>query len=184
MRIEDYAWNVHERKLYLNQHMQLPTVCKIKILDDAQKRLELEQELSFLPQKELARWALSNAEDFLELIDIGDKNARADIISQAKTVFQARLDGQASAYELRQAGFLANQLAQQSRTEISKSAARAFAQAVATAHMRGHAIVSADYAVKVRNLQSPDDVGAARRERERQLKLAESYLDRMKFKNR
>jgi hypothetical protein len=52
------------------------------------------------------------------------------------------------------------------------NAARVFIQAVATGHMRGHAIVAADYAVKVVNLLSPADIVAVRKEREKQMALA------------
>ena len=38
--------------------------------------------------------------------------------------------------------------------------------------MRGHAIVSADYAVKVINLLSPADIVAVRKEREKQMASA------------
>lgn len=41
--------------------------------------------------------------------------------------------------------------------------------------MRGHAIVSADYAVKVINLQSPDDKQAVIRERKQQIELATEW---------
>lgn len=58
------------------------------------------------------------------------------------------------------------------KSPVSKYAARVFAQSVATAHMRGHAIVSADYAVKVVNLLSPADIVAVRKEREKQMALA------------
>ena len=102
MKSEDYAWNTHERECYENGQVSLPSPYKIKILDDGQKRLELEQILAQLPQQQLA-------------------------------------------------------------------------QAVATAHMRGHAIVSADYAVKVLNLQSPDDTEAVRKEREKQIGLATKW---------
>jgi hypothetical protein len=42
--------------------------------------------------------------------------------------------------------------------------------------MRGHAIVAADYAIKVRNLQSPDDMQRAVKERERQIELASAFI--------
>ena len=85
---------------------------------------------------------------------------------------EERIAGKVSACKLRQAGFLAQQLSQQAKSPVSKYAARVFAQAVATAHMRGHAIVSADYAVKVVNLLSPADIVAVRKEREKQMALA------------
>ena len=71
---------------------------------------------------------------------------------------------------------MAQKLSQQARSSVSKYAARIFAQAVATAHMRGHAVVSADYAVKVVNLLSPDDIEAVRKEREKQIELASAFI--------
>ncbi len=77
--------------------------------------------------------------------------------------------------ELRQAGFLSSAAVAANKSTVSKYAARVFAQTVATAHMRGHAIVSADYAVKAINLQSPDDMQAVVRERNQQIELAKEW---------
>lgn len=176
MKSEDYAWNVHERDCYENGQVSLPSPYKLKILDDRQKRLELEQILVRLPQKQLAQWAMQHATRFIALIDIGDDLKKQQILTQVQEVFEARLEGKVSAYELRKAGFLAQQLSQQAKSPVSKYAARVFAQAVATAHMRGHAIVAADYAIKVRNLQSPDDMQRAVKERERQIELASAFI--------
>ena len=176
MKPEEYAWNAHERKFYENDQVILPSPYKLKILDDGQKRLELEQILAQLPQGQLARWAMKMALSFIALIDAEDEFEKQKILTQVREVFQARLDGRASAYELRKAGFLANKLSQQAQSQIGKYAARVFAQAVATAHMRGQAIVAADYAIKVRNLQNPDDLQLAVKEREGQIELASAFI--------
>ena len=176
MKSEDYAWNAHERECYENGQVSLPSPYKLKILDDGQKRLELEQILVQLPQKQLAQWVMEHATRFIALIDAEDESEKQKILTQVRAIFQARLDGRASAYELRQAGFLANKLSQQAQSQIGKYAARVFAQAVATGHMRGHAIVAADYAIKVRNLQSPDDLQRAVKEREGQIELASAFI--------
>ena len=172
MKPEDYAWNTHEREIYENGQVSLPSPYKLKILDDGQKRLELEQILAQLPQKQLAQWAMETSNRYTDMIDIGDNLEKQQILTQVQEVFGARLAGNVSAYELRQAGFLAQKLSQQAKSPVSKYAARVFAQAVATAHMRGHAIVWADYAVKVINLQRPDDMQAVVRERNQQIELA------------
>ncbi len=172
MKQEDYAWNTHEREIYENGQVILPSPYKLNILDDGQKRLELEQILVQLPQKYLALWAMETSNRYTDMIDIGDNLEKQQILTQVQEVFGARLAGNVSAYELRQAGFLAQKLSQQAKSPVSKYAARVFAQAVATAHMRDHAIVSADYAVKVVNLLSPDDIEAVRKEREKQIALA------------
>ena len=176
MKSEDYAWNAHERECYENGQVSLPSPYKLKILDDGQKRLELEYVLEQLPQGQLARWAMKMASSFMALIDIGDDLKKQQILTQVQEVFEGRLAGNVSAYELRQAGFLAQKLSQQAKSPVSKYAARVFAQAVATAHMRGHAIVAADYAIKVRNLQSPDDLQRAVKEREGQIELASAFI--------
>ena len=176
MKPEDYAWNAHERTCYENSQVILPSPYKLKILDDGEKRLELELVLEQLPQGQLARWAMKIASSFIDLIDAEDESEKQNILTQVREVFQARLDGRASAYEVRQAGFLANKLSQQAQSQIGKYAARVFAQAVATGHMRGHAIVAADYAIKVRNLRSPDDLQRAAKEREGQIELASAFI--------
>ena len=176
MKPEDYAWNAHERTCYENSQVILPSPYKLKILDDGEKRLELELVLEQLPQGQLARWAMKMASSFIALIDTEDEIEKQKILIQVREVFQARLDGRASAYELRKAGFLANKLSQQAQSQIGKYAARVFAQAVATGHMRGHAIVAEDYAIKVRNLQSPDDLQLAAKEREGQIELASAFI--------
>ena len=175
MKSEDYAWNAHERKSYENDQVILPSPYKLKILDDGEKRLELELVLEELPQGKLARWAMKMASSFIPLIDTEDEFEKQKILTQVREVFQVRLDGKASAYELRKAGFLANKLSQQAQSQIGNYAARVFAQAVAAAHMRGHAIVAADYAIKVRNLQSPDDLQLAVKERKGQIELASVF---------
>lgn len=79
MKSEDFAWNTHERECYENGQVSLPSPYKIKILDDGQKRLELEQILAQLPQQQLAQWAMEHATRFIALINIGDnlKNSKS-----------------------------------------------------------------------------------------------------------
>lgn len=68
-------------------------------------------------------------------------------------------------------------MAKESKPEASKYAARSFAQAIATGHMRGHAMVCSDYAVKLVNISNNSSVAeAATKERERQLRIAEEMF--------
>ena len=97
--------------------------------------------------------------------------AKADIVLRTSDILQKRIGGNISAFELRDAGFLANTLAKDSLNEISKYSSRVYAQAIATGHMRGHAIVSSDYAIKVINLLTNNDKAEASNERNRQIEL-------------
>ena len=175
MNPEEYAWNEHERQLYIANKIIIPSPYKIKIIDNLAKRNELEHILNKLPQRNLAIWARKNAERFISYIDIGDAKQKNEIISKTTTILYKRIDAQINAFELRNAGFLANTLAKESVNEISKFSARVYAQAIATGHMRGHAIVSSDYAIKVINLLR-NDVDEAINERNKQILLAQAIL--------
>lgn len=169
MEPEIYTWNLHEQKLM--GQMKFPSQPKIKIFDHSQLRQTLEEQLELLTHKELAEWALANAQPFLAYLD--DPLKKDPRINQAIDAFQQKITGEISAYQFRQAGFLANQLAKESKTAIGQSAARVFAQAIATAHMRGHALVSADYSVKVFNLLFPDNQSEVLKLRQAQINTAQ-----------
>lgn len=169
-----YSWNEHE----LKTKRKLPTKPKIKLVDDQQLRIQLELTLEELPHALLAEWALEQSLPYLQYLDPPlQKDQR---IPQSIKVLKQRVCGKCSAHELRQAGFAANELAQESSSLLSKYAARVFAQAIASGHMRGHALVSADYGIKVINLLFPEDLLQVRQQREAQLALARHYLARKK----
>ncbi|EEW37057.1 hypothetical protein NQ540_01440 [Granulicatella adiacens ATCC 49175] len=179
MKPEEYSWNEWERNRYINGDVKVPSEYKIKVTDIPQKRLELEKLLEQLPHKEIARWAVENARRFIE--DIENFADKESILEETLNVFQQRLEGKISAYQLCQAGFLANTLSKRSKADISKFAARVYAQAIASAHMRGHAMVSSDYAIKVIQLKDPKDLDRVRVERERQISLAQDFLKKVGY---
>lgn len=171
MKLTEYAWNDHERQLKADGLEKIPSPYNVKIVDNLAKRIQLEEALAQLSQADLAKWAILNGERFIQDIDINDSQKKIEIIAATKAMFLKRIDGQASAYELRQAGFLANTLAKEAVSETGKFAGRIFAQAIATGHMRGHAIISADYAIKVANLKHPNDMDTVIAERKQQIQL-------------
>ena len=66
----------------------------------------------------------------------------------------------------------------ESQSNVSKYSARSFAQAIGTGHMRGHALVSSDYAIKVRNLLTENSLDASTEERVRQLRIIDELLNK------
>ncbi|WP_238928324.1 putative immunity protein [Bulleidia sp. zg-1006] len=137
-----------------------------------------------MPQKYLAMWAIKNAQPFLSFIEIGDNELKESIIRETTNKINMRIDGKINAYELRNAGFLANKLGQQSINELSKFSARVFAQSIATGHMRAHAIVSSDYAIKVINILFPKNMIKVEEERNRQIELANQILEKYDIETR
>jgi hypothetical protein len=72
-------------------------------------------------------------------------------------------------FDVRQAGFEVHKLAKVCNDPIIKAALRVAGQAVGTGHMREHAMVASDYAVKAINLKYLNNINAVKAERERQI---------------
>ena len=72
-------------------------------------------------------------------------------------------------YEVRQAGFALHKLARAANSEIQKTALRMLGQAVSSAHMKEHAIVTSDYAIKTIGLLTHNNKDAITQERQTQL---------------
>lgn len=173
VELNDYSWNQHEREIKAAAG-KLSTPVKISLNDDPALRETLITQLEFLTHAELMVWALRVAQPFLHYFDAA---LRSDPrIQLGETALKQRSAGQISAGALRQIGFRVNDIAKASQTATGKFAARTFAQAVATGHMRGHAAAASDYAIKTINLLKPDDLAAVRVERHRQLRLVQCVL--------
>ncbi|MBU5466933.1 hypothetical protein KQI49_08835 [Virgibacillus sp. MSJ-26] len=140
MDIEDYAWNKHEQKMKEQTELTHSNP-KIKIIDNKELRNKIEENLEKLPQKILAQWALKVATPFLDYLDNHLKNDSR--IELGIETLEKRIQGSIRAYDLRKIGFIVNELAKESETEVSKYVSRSFAQAIATGHMRGHAWLAA-----------------------------------------
>ncbi|KGE18781.1 putative immunity protein [Paenibacillus wynnii] len=174
MKLEEYAWNKHEQKIRAEQTEFKHSGPKIKIIDNTDLRNKIEETLENMPQKLLAQWALKVSISYLDYLDDHLKgDAR---INLGLETLQIRIDGSIRAFDLRKVGFIVNELAKESKSEVSKYSARSFAQAIATGHMRGHAMVSSDYAIKVTNLLTHNSLDASTKERERQLKIIGGLL--------
>lgn len=174
INLDEYAWNKHEqkRKEQLEFTNSQP---KIKIVDNTNLRNKIEEELEKLSQKLLAQWALNVAVPYLDYLDNHLKDDPR--ICLGIETLEKRIEGHIRAYDLRKVGFTVNELAKESKTNTSKYSARSFAQAIATGHMRGHAMVSSDYAIKAVNTLTNNSLDASTDESKRQLKIIGELLD-------
>jgi len=174
VNIDDYAWNKHEQKT--KEQMKVTySKPKIKISDNYELRNKVEEKIEKMTQKLLAQWALKVAIPYLDYLDNHLKgDPRIDLGIET---LERRIEGSIRAYDLRKVGFTVNELAKESKSAISKYSARSFAQAIATGHMRGHAMVSSDYAIKVVNILSNNSLDDSTNERKRHLKIIDDLLD-------
>lgn len=146
----------------------MTTKVKIKIRDDSELREEIDGLYENTDAVDLAKWSLLMAKHILEIAEI-DYFSMEEIVNGFKINELWQID-EARMHDVRQAGFKIHKLARESDSEIKKTALRVVGQAVGTGHMREHAMVASDYAIKLINLISPYDSDAVTKEREWQLK--------------
>lgn len=139
------------------------TKVKIKIVDDTELRKELNSEYETSSQEKLCKYALLLATHILELISYPDMEN--DTIKEGFFINDQWQKGNARMHDVRQAGFKIHQMAKASDDDVTRTALRVVGQAVATGHMKEHAMVASDYAVKVINLLYPNDMYALKNER-------------------
>ncbi len=145
----------------------MPTKPKIKIDDNSELRLEIDKLYELTEQIELAKWAISCAKHILPLSQVeGIEMADVENGIRINELWQV---GRASVYEVRQAGFKIHAVARNCKTEIGKNAIRTVGQAVGVGHMKEHAMVCSDYAIKTVQLAFPNDNEKITKEREWQL---------------
>ena len=152
----------------------MPTKVKIKIIDNGQLRSIIDSIYENLDQKDLAKWSLLIAKHILNIAEI-DYN-KIEAVKDGFKVNELWQIGNARMHDVRQAGFKIHKIARECDSQIKKNALRVAGQAVASGHMREHAIVASDYAIKTINLISSNDINAITHEREWQLNEIRKYL--------
>lgn len=145
----------------------MPTKVKIKIEDNSELRTKIDELYEKTNQVDLAKWSLLMAKHVLDIVGI-DYHSVEEIVNGFK-VNELWQIGEARMNDVRQAGFKIHKVARESYYGIKKIALRVVGQAVGSGHMKEHAMVASDYAIKVINMISPNDFDAITKEREWQL---------------
>lgn len=142
----------------------MATKVKMKIEDNTDLRLKIDKLYEKTSQIDLAKWSLAIAKHSLTLAAI-DYYCVDEVMDGFKTNELWQI-GEARIHDVRQASFNIHKIARESDSEIKKTALRVAAQAVGSGHIREHAMVASDYAVKLINLIRPKDFKAISQERE------------------
>ena len=145
----------------------MPTKPKIKIEDNPELRAEINKLCEITEQVELAKWSIKCAKHILSLSKV--ENIEMSGIESGIGINELWQVGKASVYEVRQAGFKIHAVARICKTEIGKNAIRTVGQAVGVGHMKEHAMVCSDYAIKTVQLAFPNDKEKIAEERKWQL---------------
>ncbi len=145
----------------------MATRVKIKISDNKELRKQIDLIYESASQEVAARWAVSIAKHIFDCVGL-DYQKIGDVIEgfQINELWQ---EGNVSMHEIRKSGYKVHKLAREEENIIKKTALRVAGQAIAGGHMKEHAMVASDYAVKTIGLLYQDDMTAITREREWQL---------------
>lgn len=139
------------------------TNTKIRIPDEPALRERLDRECDKASHVQLCRYALGLAAHILALTR--DPHPDHAALQEGFRIGGLWQKGLASVQEVRRCGFQIHQMARASGNAIARAAWRVAGHAVATAHMREHAMVASDYAVQVVSLLHPDSMDTVRKER-------------------
>ncbi|MBQ9290399.1 MAG: hypothetical protein IJ210_09820 [Clostridia bacterium] len=144
------------------------TRTKIRIPDDRELRVQLDQAYETASQTELCRYARVLSAHILQWMEdagLMHDPVHDEIIRQAFRTQEQWMAGEARMTDVRQVSFRIHQMARASGNPAVCAALRVVGHAVACAHMREHAMVASDYAVKVISLLHPDCMESVREER-------------------
>lgn len=136
---------------------------KLHFADDQGLRFEIDALADRADQVTLAKWAVQCAKHIVYLIEAEFPDHPA--LDKGFFVLELWLKGLAQVHDVRQAGFEVHDFARRCTSEIAVTAARAAGHAISVGHMREHAMVCSDYAVKAVGLSSSDNSVVIRRER-------------------
>ncbi|MFA6403031.1 MAG: putative immunity protein [Salinivirgaceae bacterium] len=154
----------------------MATKVKIKITDDSNLRAEIDNLVVSLNQVDLAKWAIICAKHVLPFSEIEFPENEA--VANGFRTNELWQKGNATVHQVRQAGFKIHAIARQCKTEVAKTAIRTAGQAVGVGHMKEHAMVCSDYAIKTVQLAYPESMDKIRAERQWQLNELKRFLEK------
>ena len=152
----------------------MPTKLKIKIVDNSKRRKEIDEIFENMNQVSIAKWSLSMAKHTLKMVHIDCETVEE--IKEGFRINELWQIQEARMHDVRQAGFKIHKLTRENDSEINKIVLRVVGQAVGSGHMKEHAMMASDYAVKTIGLISSNNLKSITLEREWQLNEIKKFL--------
>ncbi|ETA82235.1 putative immunity protein [Youngiibacter fragilis] len=117
--------------------------------------------------KAISNYSILLAEHVLEITGMETD----DNINECFDVIRKWQEGKAKFQDARNVAFRMHALAREERDPVRAKVYRVFGQVAATQHVKRHALIASDYAVKLINLLHPKDMEEVRKERDIQIGL-------------
>lgn len=146
----------------------MSTICKITFTDNVSLRTEIDNLYENATHLQVSNWSIKIAKKILKQHDWTTEELA--IFKDWFRVHTLYRKGKAKVYDLRNRWFAIHKLARKKSNEVDKIAIRVIGQAVASAHMKEHAIIASDYAIKLIWIKTHNDLNEITKERQHQLK--------------
>jgi hypothetical protein len=154
------------------------TTSKIKIVDNDELRQKINDLYETTNKQNASKWAIELAKRTLNKAGINYGNY--DELLVAFKVNEYWQEEMARISDLRQVGFMVHRLAREEKNPIKEAALRTAGQAVSVGHMKEHAMICSDYAVKTIGLLTGNELSEITKERKWQL---DRLLEVIKYKD-
>jgi len=145
----------------------MKTRLKLKIDDIKELREKLISIYERKTHAQMAKYSVLLAKHIIEFSDFPIN----DMIEEGFSINEKWQRNEAKTYTVRLVGFKMHELARNSKDLKTQIVYRVIGHAVSSAHMKEHAIVASDYAIKLINLICLKDIDAVKKEREYQIYL-------------
>ena len=150
---------------------------KIKITDDLKIRHQIFEYYEKANQIQASKWSLQIALNTLEKIQLNNKT-----IKDNTEILIEWQKGKRTTNEIRQAALAIHKEARESENENENSALRTLGHAIASGHMKEHALICSDYAIQLNNKITMNSIQASTIERTWQLEQLKIIVQAIKNK--
>ncbi|MEL7569732.1 MAG: putative immunity protein [Eubacteriaceae bacterium] len=140
------------------------------IQDDVELREELQKIFESKSHKAMVKYSLLLGRHIMDLTN----TQPCGEISEAYEISEKWLEGKAKFTEARAAAIKIHRLAHNEEDPVMEKVYRIMVQVAATPHVKNHALIASDYAIKLINTMYPDNAQEVSRERQEQIKLMKS----------
>lgn len=152
----------------------MATKAKIKIMDNQELRGAIDALNEKMDQIVLAKWSIELVKHIIESMEMDQETL--DEIKKGIGINEQWQLGNLGVHEVRLAALAMHKLARESDDEVKKTVLRAVGHAIASGHMKEHAMVASDYATKAVGLISKNDEASITSERQWQLMSLEEII--------
>lgn len=152
----------------------MATKIKIKIVDDEVLRKEIDELYEGVDQIVAAKWAISMAKHMIELTKWDVESM--GVINGGIRINELWQGGQATVKDVREASFNIHKAARVCDDPLKETILRVVGHALATGHVKAHAMVASDYAIKVIGLINFNEMETITKEREWQLEVLRKMI--------